>query len=100
MCSHIGKHLDDHNISSTFQHGFRKGHCCDTQLILTIDDLLMSYHDKNTQVDVAILGFSKAFDVVPQKRLLATQALYDSWEHPQLDLFIPYGTQTMCYGGQ
>ena len=39
------------------------------QLLITVNDL-MSYHDKKIQVDVAILDFSKAFDVVPHARLL------------------------------
>ncbi|KAL8615270.1 hypothetical protein ACOMHN_051762 [Nucella lapillus] len=39
-------------------------------------DLLQSY-DRQRQVDVAILDFSKAFDTVPQKRLLHKLKSYD-----------------------
>ena len=42
---------------------------CETQLLTTANDLLQSY-DKNRQVDIAILDFSKAFDTVPHRKLL------------------------------
>lgn len=44
-------------------------HSCESQLILTIDDLAKSL-DKNVPVDMIIMDFSKAFDCVPHKRLL------------------------------
>ncbi len=44
-------------------------HSCETQLIITVNDLI-TYHDKKVQVFVAILDFSKAFNVVPHERLL------------------------------
>ena len=69
ICHHIRAHLDNHNILSIFQHGFRSGHSCDSQLLSTVHDL-MSIFDRKKQVDVAVLDFSKAFDVVPHQRLL------------------------------
>ena len=42
---------------------------CETQLILTIDDLARGLKDKH-QIDAVLLDFSKAFDRVPQQRLL------------------------------
>ncbi len=67
--SHIMHHLDTHNILTQYQHGFRKGHSTESQLIQTIHDLTLSF-DKRTQTDVIILDFSKAFDTVPHHRLL------------------------------
>ena len=69
VCHSIRGHLDEHNILSIFQHGFRSGHSCDSQLLSTVHDL-MSIFDSKCQVDVAVLDFSKAFDVVPHQRLL------------------------------
>ena len=50
-------------------HGFRSGISCETQLITTTQDLLSSFNSKS-QIDVAILDFSKAFDTVPHAGLL------------------------------
>lgn len=51
------------------QHGFRRGHSRESQLLVTMDDLMQDY-DKNQQVDVAVLDLSKAFDTVPHEKLL------------------------------
>ena len=51
------------------QHGFRSGHSCESQLIITMNDLLEAWNDKD-QVDMIILDFSKAFDMVPLQKLL------------------------------
>ena len=40
ICSHLRRHLDIHGALSPRNHGFRKHHSCDTQLIITIQDLL------------------------------------------------------------
>ena len=69
ICTHVRGHLDTHGILSPANHGFRKKHSCETQLLLTTHDLLR-LRDEGHQVDVAILDFSKAFDTVPHKRLL------------------------------
>ena len=64
------RHFDDENIISDKQHGFRKGHSCETQLITTVNDLLASA-DVGNRVDIAILDFSKAFDMVSHRRLMS-----------------------------
>ena len=47
------------------QHGtFRKHRSCETQLILTVDDLSRRL-DNSEQVDAILFDFSKAFDKVP-----------------------------------
>ncbi len=69
ITKHIRNHLDEHNILSKVQHGFRYLHSCETQLMITIQDL-MSHGDDNTQIDMAILDFSKAFYTVPHHILL------------------------------
>ena len=69
VCRHILDHVEDHKILTNLQHGFRSGRSCETQVIITTHDLLSSFNSKS-QIDVAILDFSKAFDTVPHAGLL------------------------------
>ena len=68
MYSSIMAHLDYHKILSEFQHGFRKQHSCESQLLLTIHDITASLN-VGDQLDAIVLDFSKAFDRVPHKCL-------------------------------
>ena len=67
--SQIIKHLDAHNLLTECQFGFRAMRSCESQLLLTIDDLARGLRDKQ-QIDCIFLDFSKAFDKVPHERLL------------------------------
>lgn len=67
--SSVLSHLEKYNILSDEQHGFRKKRSCETQLVLTINDLAKAL-DAGEQIDSILLDFSKAFDKVPHKRLL------------------------------
>ena len=69
MHSHIMTHLQNNNILSSAQHGFRNKHSCNTQLIETVDDFARALNE-GSQIDVIALDLSKAFDRVPHKRLL------------------------------
>ena len=64
--SSICRYLEESNILTPRQHGFRSGHSCETQLILAIDDWAKAL-DSGLRIDTAIFDFSKAFD----RRLLA-----------------------------
>ena len=75
LASHIRNHLDEYGIFYPGQHGFRKKLSCESQLLVTTHDFLCCL-DSKQQVDVAILDFSKAFDVVPRQRLLRKLRLY------------------------
>ena len=75
ICSHMLKHFDKHNILTSLNHGFRSGYSTETQLLVTMQDLLQA-NDKNIQMDIAILDFSKAFDTVPHDRLLQKLEAY------------------------
>nr|KAG5694853.1 hypothetical protein BaRGS_028781 [Batillaria attramentaria] len=75
ICRHIMTHLQSNNILTNLNHGFRSGFSTETQLLTTTNDLLTSF-DQDTQVDMAILDFSKAFDTVPHDRLLHKLANY------------------------
>src|SRR5208282_6786858 len=61
--SSICRYLEEGNILTPRQHGFRSGHSCETQLILAIDDWARAL-DSGSRTDVAIFDFSKAFDSV------------------------------------
>jgi hypothetical protein len=68
LCEHVVhsaiiNHLSAHNILSDAQHGFRKRRSCDTQLILTINDLAKGIEEKG-QTDLILLDFAKAFDKI------------------------------------
>ena len=75
ICSQVRGHLDTHGILTWFQHGFRAGRSCETQLAVTMHDL-HKLADLGTKVDMDILDFSKAFDVVPHTRLLNKLQFY------------------------
>ena len=71
IVSKIMKHLyrrSKYSFSDR-QFGFRSKHSCESQLIITINDIAKQI-DTNLQVDAAMLDFSKAFDKVSHSRLL------------------------------
>jgi endonuclease/exonuclease/phosphatase family metal-dependent hydrolase len=70
IASQITNFLDKHNIISQYQHGFRKNHSCDSQILSIIHDWA-SRLDRGEEVAAVALDFSKAFDTVPHRRLLA-----------------------------
>ena len=61
VCSNIMAHLDEYKLLSDRQHSFRKGHSCETQLTMVINDWAKIL-DNSGQVDTFILDFEKAFD--------------------------------------
>ena len=75
ICSHMLKHFDKHNILTSLNHGFRSGYSRETLLLVTMHDLLKA-NDRNIQMDIAILDFSKAFDTAPHDRLLQKPEAY------------------------
>ena len=88
VCSHIRSHLDYYSVLTPLNHGFRLKHSCHTQLLLTVQDLLQKSDPANSQVDVAVFDFSKAFDKVPHTRLMSklrimasTIRCYDGLRH-------------------
>ena len=75
IVSGIMNHLESNNILLDTQFGFRSKRSCETQLLLTTDDIMKSL-DRRKQVDMAILDFEKAFDKVPHKRLSTKLKFY------------------------
>ena len=75
ICSHILSFLETNDLLSNLQHGFRKKHSCESQLIITTSDFFSAF-DKKIQTDVGVLDFSRAFDTVPHERLISKLAHY------------------------
>ena len=69
MVSNIMQPFDQLQILSNLQHGFRKVHSCETQLIAFVDDLAKEIKNGG-QSDVIVMDVSKAFDKVPHQELL------------------------------
>ena len=65
----MSEFLNTNNKLVSFQHGFRRGHSCQTQLLSTVHDWVKSV-DSKASSHVVFLDFCKAFDSVPHRRLL------------------------------
>lgn len=66
---HLINFLEEHNVLSKVQHGFRHGFSTTTQLVETIHDFSKSINDRK-QTDAIFMDFSKAFDKVSHHKLL------------------------------
>ena len=66
--SHIMSHLEEFKTVSDIQHGFLKSHSCETQLLITLEDLARNL-EHGKQSDIILLDFAKAFDTVPHQLL-------------------------------
>ena len=63
------RHLEDNQLLSDVQHGFRRGRSCLTNLLTYLDEVGEAV-DRGPPVDVNFMDCEKAFDKVPHKRLL------------------------------
>ena len=63
-------------LLTVLQHAFKRAISCESQLLATIHDMV-SYWNKNIQLDVIVLDFSKAFNTVPRDRFLGKLNHYD-----------------------
>ena len=76
---HVHKHfynfLDQYNLISEFQSGFRKYHSCDTSLTYLYNDWVNNLDNCNIVGNVSV-DMGKAFDVINFDILLAKLALY------------------------
>ncbi|KAF2367990.1 Reverse transcriptase domain [Trinorchestia longiramus] len=66
----ITKHLNDQNLITDTQHGFREKSSCLTNLLDFFGEFNRIY-DCTKAVDLVYLDFQKAFDKVPHERLMA-----------------------------
>ena len=72
---HIMYHLTTNNLLSDYQHGFRQGRSCSSQL-LRVADMWTRSLDNKQEVDIIFLDLQKAFDKVPYERLLIKLSAY------------------------
>ena len=70
-CAHaqLVKYLDENNLYSEFQSGYRKNHSCESAIIKIHNDIMMMI-DKRTNVLLLLLDLSAAFDTINHKLLL------------------------------
>jgi hypothetical protein len=99
--SNIITFLDENGILNDAQHGFRKRRSCESQLILTINDLAKGL-DAGSQIDAILLDFSKAFDKVPHRRLMAKLHHYGirGTTHAWIQDFLKDRTQQVVLEGE
>ena len=67
--TNIMRHIEQYKILNVEHNGFRRGRSCETQLALSVNDFAKVL-DRQSQADVVVMDFSKAFDIVPHHRLL------------------------------
>ena len=73
--------LESNHLLNSFQHGFRHGRSCLSELLVHFDDILTHLNQGN-DVDVIYLDFAKAFDKVDHNVLL--QKVHDLGIHGKL----------------
>lgn len=69
IVSQLTSYLEDNNLLSQHQYGFRLGRSVFEQLLFTYD-YVTHFYDSGMSVDVIFFDFKKAFDVVNHKLLL------------------------------
>ena len=76
ICKHILVHLEDHKMLTDFQHGFRSGRSCETQLVTTFQDLAQMHNKKGSQIDIAVLDFLLMWFLVYHKAQYNNNIIY------------------------
>ena len=69
IASNLVRHLDSNGLMFDLQHGVRERRYCETQLVSLIEDLARKT-SQGKQIDLILLGFSKAFDKVNHSKLI------------------------------
>ena len=74
-------HIEDHQILTDLQQGFRSGRSCETQLVTNFQDIVSMHNKKGSQIGIAVSDFSKALDTVPCDGILSKLKHYDIEEN-------------------
>ena len=94
------EYLEENNLFNSGQHGFRTGRSCLSQL-LDYHDRIISLLERGLNVDSIYLDFTKAFDKVDHKILLAKLSALDirgkllTW----IESFLSSRTQSVIVNG-
>ena len=92
--------LERNGLICNFQHGFRKGRSCLTELLDHIDDILSGLVE-NKDTDVIYLDYAKAFDKVDHQLLIQKLRIYGL--HPDaiqwISSFLTDRTQSVVVNG-
>jgi hypothetical protein len=100
ITSQIFNHLQSRSLLNQFQHGFRKNHSCEGQLISVTHDW-QSHVLSLIPIDAIFLDFSKAFDSVPHNRLMMKLQSYGitGRVHDWIRIFLTNRRQCTVVGG-
>ena len=98
---HIMNLCDQHNLRRSHQHGFREKHSCESELILSIEDIYRQQVKNKQVLDMLILDFTKAVDTVAHQRLLMKLKHYgiDSNLHRWISSWLTERTQRVVVDG-
>ncbi|BHF83520.1 hypothetical protein SprV_0902666300 [Sparganum proliferum] len=93
--------LEQHNLLSDAQHGFRSGRSCVTNLLNCLERWTRSV-DEGNALHVVYIDFKKAFDSVPHQRLLHKLSRIGVRGNllKSIQSFLLDRTQTVYVGGQ
>ena len=69
ITTNVVSHMDHHNLLYDLQHGFKNKRSSETQLVTLVEDLMRNSL-ADSQTDLVLLDFSKAFDKVSHQKLL------------------------------
>ena len=99
--SQLVNFLENHNLISNTQHGFRKGRSCLSELLAHYDNILDNINSSNSSTDVIYLDFAKAFDKVDHDLLLKKLSRYGivGKLHSWIASFLKGRTQTVVVDG-
>jgi hypothetical protein len=89
ICRHLMKHLEDNNILTTLNHGFRSGYSSESQLIVTMENLLQAY-DKNTGQLCDIRLFEGIRYSTSQETIAQINSIWNQRPHPRMADTVPY----------
>ena len=69
VATRLNKHMNENDLHSDFEYGYKKWHNTETLLVKVVNDLLMSCDNQMPSI-LMLLDLSAAFDTVDQVKLL------------------------------